>query len=82
MRKLMLILLVGLALAMGGCVNASAGGQLIERPSLAQEMRDLEAARDSGAISQAEYDTLRKRISENYNKSEPAKKKTHSYHWP
>lgn len=82
MRPWMIILPLALAMLLGGCVKASVTSPDIQRPSLTQELGDLQAARDSGAITSAQYDQLSRRIAANYDKFAPPRKKTFSYHWP
>ena len=82
MRTWMIILPLALAILLGGCVKASVTSPDIQRPSMAQELNDLQAARDSGAITPADYDQLKGRITANYDKFSQPRKKTYSYHWP
>lgn len=53
------VLLAGL----GGCVVGN--NSKLQRPTIGQELIDLQKARDSGAIDEAEYVRTRTRILEN-----------------
>ncbi len=65
MPKIALLLVVGLlavSLAVGGCVKAEVKGPKTTYPTLAEELRDLQRAKDAGAITQEEYVYLKDKI--------------------
>jgi hypothetical protein len=52
-------------LLLTGCLNLSLGGgshPVAAGPTVGQQLIDLQTARNTGAISQAEYETLRAKI--------------------
>ncbi|MGN6368934.1 MAG: SHOCT domain-containing protein [Phycisphaerae bacterium] len=57
MKRTVVVCLLAAALAtMSGCI-AIGGSETSARPTTGQELIDLKAALDKGAINQAEYDT-------------------------
>ena len=52
-----LLLFTGCAITMGGGTKTAAPG-----PTLGQQLIDLQTARNTGAISQSEYETLRAKM--------------------
>lgn len=69
------ILIASSTLLLGGCVFAPSGGddapwrepQTEVRPTLGQELIDLERARAAGAITQSEFDAAKTRILDGHN---------------
>jgi hypothetical protein len=67
MKTIVLPLLIALPalLLLTGCLNLSLGGgshTTAAGPTVGQQLIDLQTARNSGAISQAEYETLRAKV--------------------
>lgn len=70
MKNLHLLLtpvLLGAMLGVTGCVVAlgNSDGKRVSNPTLGQELIDLKAAKDAGAISEADYREQKKRLLEN-----------------
>ena len=72
MKKIILILTISLFIM--GCytnlahsVHAGGGKIITYKTTTGQELMDLQEALDSGAITQEEYDELRKKIMERYD---------------
>lgn len=58
-----LLIAAGLAASTAGCAFANkASVHLSRRISIGQELLDLQAARDAGAITEAEFQTLKTKI--------------------
>ena len=60
-----LLLALSALLLLTGCLNLSLGGgshPVAAGPTVGQQLIDLQTARNTGAISQAEYETLRAKI--------------------
>jgi hypothetical protein len=50
---------------MVSCIAIGTGGKKVkDRPTLGQEMIDLQKAKDEGAISQQEYEELKVKLTE------------------
>lgn len=70
MKTTMTLLIASSTLLLGGCVFAPSGGdgfpreasQPDVRPTLGQELIDLERARAAGALTQSEFDAAKARI--------------------
>ena len=67
MKKLIVPALIGLAATtlLTGCLNLQLGGGTTQRsaaPTVGQQLIDLQKAKDSGAISDAEYQAQKARI--------------------
>ncbi len=67
------IILAGL----GGCVVGN--NSKLQRPTIGQELIDLQKAKESGAIDQAEYDRARARILEDAGVASALKPKADVY---
>jgi hypothetical protein len=71
MKKLFILLLVGLSATtlLTGCLGLQLGGGTTKtegkRPTTGQELVDLKQAKDSGAITDAEYQTQKARLLNN-----------------
>ncbi len=70
MKKLTILALIGFSAMtlLTGCIGLSIGGGSTSRPqspTVGQQLIDLQRAKDSGAITDAEYQTQRARILEN-----------------
>lgn len=60
-----LLLAVPALLLLNGCLNLSLGGgshSTAPVPTLGQQLMDLQAARNSGAISEPEFEALRAKL--------------------
>jgi hypothetical protein len=56
---------LGLLILTSGCLSISIGGgssSEVEKPTTSQQLNDLKKARDSGAITQEQYDTQRAKL--------------------
>ena len=70
MRMLVAAVVGGLALSsLTGCI-AIAGGNDTASPTLGRQLIDLKAALDSGAISEAEYQSARSQLVGNATRSD------------
>ncbi len=57
--------IVGLLVLTSGCLSISVGGgssSEVEKPTTSQQLTDLKKARDSGAITQEQYETQRAKL--------------------
>jgi hypothetical protein len=66
MKKVISVLLVIVMItSMVSCIAIGTGGKKVkDRPTLGQEMIDLQKAKDEGAISQQEYEELKIKLTE------------------
>jgi len=55
MKRIVLMTVLALALALPGCMAIGAGGHTYKTPTIGKELMDLKEARDSGAVSEKEY---------------------------
>ena len=55
MKKIALMTVLAVALALPGCLAIGAGGRIHRPPTIGREFIDLKKAHDSGAISDKEY---------------------------
>ncbi len=64
MKKLIIVTVFTLpaALFLSGCVAALGNGPVTNKPTVGQELIDLQKARDSGVVSDAEYHRQREQI--------------------
>ena len=65
-RRLATICLLALAMTCTSCAWSigSKGKQVSRQPTIAEELRDLEKAREEGLLSDEEYTTTRQRLLE------------------
>lgn len=68
MKKTVSVLLITVIMtSMVSCMAIGTGGKKVNNnPTLGQELIDLQKARDESAISQQEYDDLKKKLKEAY----------------
>ena len=68
MKKVISVLLVlVLITSMVSCMAIGTGGKKVNNnPTLGQELIDLKKAKDEGAISQQEYEELKKKLKNAY----------------
>lgn len=69
MKKLLMLLLVGLSsmTLLSGCIIIGLGGGTkchseANNPTLGQQLQDLQKARDTGAITEAEYQAQKAKL--------------------
>ncbi len=66
MKHITSISLIVATLVLGGCIfapgDSDRSGPARVRPTVGQELLDLDRARDAGVISEAEYDRAKDRI--------------------
>jgi hypothetical protein len=67
MKKLLVPMMVGLSALtlLSGCLNLHLGGGTTNRPQTAtvgQQLADLQKAKDSGAMTEAEYQAQRAKV--------------------
>lgn len=68
MKKIISVLiLIVIMTSMISCMAIGTSGKKVDnRPTLGQELIDLQKARDEGAISQQEYEELRQKLKDAY----------------
>jgi hypothetical protein len=54
--------LLPLLVPLGGCISIGARSAAVAKPTLGQQLLDLQKARDSGALAPAEYELQRERL--------------------
>ena len=65
-RIISLLILLALLATMVSCIAVGSGGESIEqKPTLGQELIDLKKARDEGAISEQDYEEMKKMVKKN-----------------
>ena len=64
--KKTLVLMLTLALTLGGCVASLGGGKTenTQRPTLGQELKDLKEALEDGALTDEEYAEAKRKLLE------------------
>jgi hypothetical protein len=67
MKKLLIPVLIGFSAMtlLSGCIGLSLGGGTTSKsqsPTLGQQLTDLQKAKDSGAITDAEYQTQKTKL--------------------
>ena len=55
MKRIALMTVLAVALALPGCMAIGARGHTYKSPTIGRELMDLKEARDTGAISEKEY---------------------------
>lgn len=61
-HKTIALLLLSSSLTLGGCFFHGGTQEHINRPTLGQELTDLKAALDEGAVSQQEYQKKKEKL--------------------
>ena len=67
MKKLLVTVLIGFSamVLLNGCIGLQIGGgekRNVQNPTLGQQLTDLKAAKDSGAITEAEYQAQKAKL--------------------
>ena len=66
-KAISVILVIIIMVSMASCMAIGTSGKKVDnRPTLGQELIDLQKARDEGAISQQEYEELKQKLKESY----------------
>jgi hypothetical protein len=69
MKNTVTVTILALSLALGGCIFAPesgrSGGYDPVKPTIGQELLDLDRAHEQGAINDAEYERAKDRILDN-----------------
>jgi hypothetical protein len=66
-KAISVLLVIAVMTSMVSCMAIGTGGKKVDnRPTLGQELIDLQKAKDEGAISQQEYEELKKKLKESY----------------
>jgi len=62
-RMIAIFLVIAVLTTMTSCLAIGTGGKKIDdRPTLGQELLDLQKAKEAGAVSQEEYEELKEKL--------------------
>lgn len=62
-KTVRIIIVMTILITMASCLAIGTGGEKVEnKPTLGQQLVDLQKARDTGAISSQEYEALKEKL--------------------
>jgi hypothetical protein len=62
-RMIAIFLVIAVLTTMTSCLAIGTGGKKVDdRPTLGQELLDLQKAKEAGAVSQEEYEELKEKL--------------------